>query len=95
MNQGTLLLRSTDVLVRSFAGEVLLASPSGGDVDHLQGTASVVWDLLDEPRSLDDLVDGLADAYRTPRSRVSHDVEALIGDLIARGWVLAVADTDD
>jgi hypothetical protein len=91
----TLLVRSPDVLTRSFADEVLLASPAGGDVDRLEGSAAEVWDLLEEPRSMEDLVSTLARAYGVPAEQVRSGVEALLRELLERGWVYEIQDSDD
>lgn len=95
MTDDTFLIRSSDALVRTFADEVLLASASGGNVDRLEGSAAAVWDLLEEPRSLPDLVAALARAYETPTDRILRDVEPLVRDLVERGWIYEVQDTDD
>jgi hypothetical protein len=90
VNEDVLLVRSAAVLERSYADEVLLASPAGGDVHRLEGTAAVVWDLLGEPRSFGDLVGTLAGAFGEPRERIAGDVGPMIADLTQRGWLAEV-----
>jgi hypothetical protein len=53
-----------------------------------------VWNLLDEPRSVDELSTVLAAAYGTPQATIARDVEALLGDLVARGVVDRVHGLD-
>jgi hypothetical protein len=95
MSDGTALQRSSDVLVRSFADEVLLADSAGGDVQRLEGSAAVVWELLGEPRSLAHLVEMLARVYGMPEERISADVRPVVLDLLNRGWLIEVSDVDD
>jgi hypothetical protein len=91
----TLLIRVSDVLTRSFAGEVLLASSAGGDIDRLEGSAAVVWDLLEDPRTLADLIARLGHVYREPNEEIRSDLEPLLRDLVERGWVYEIQDTND
>ena len=74
------------MLERRFAGEVLLTTQGRDEVDRLVGTAAVVWSLLDEPRSMEGLVDALIEGYGADRAKVEDDVRALFHDLSARGY---------
>jgi Coenzyme PQQ synthesis protein D (PqqD) len=93
--EGTLLVRSSGMLTRSFADETLIAVPHGGDVDRLTASAAVVWDLLQEPRAFDDLIAILHSAYDVPEEVVACDVESFVCELIDRGCVLEIRDVDD
>lgn len=96
MTYEVIYMRTEDVLYRSFAGEVLLAAPRRNEVDQLKGPAADVWDLLDRPRTLPDVVEQLKKRYGgAPVDRVQDDVQALLDDLVERGWIRAVADADD
>ena len=89
------LYQSPATLSRRFSDEVLLASSAREEIDHLSGSARAAWDLLETPQSLDSLVTNLAEVYRTEPGTIAADVEALVNDLVSRGWVEAVADGDD
>jgi Coenzyme PQQ synthesis protein D (PqqD) len=96
VNDGTLLQRSSDVLTRSFAGEVLVtAAEGGGVVDRLTGPAVPLWKLLEEGRTLGDLIAIVANAYGAAEDVVARDVEPFVRGLIERGWVLEILDADD
>jgi hypothetical protein len=95
MREGTLLLRSSHVLSRSFADETLVAAPDGGEVDRFTASAAAVWDLLEEPRSFDDLIAIVGATYGAPAEIVAGDLEPFVRELIDRGWVLEVRDVDD
>ena len=87
-------VRSSRTLWRSVGAETLLTAPGRQDVDGLSETATAAWDLLTEPRTLDDLVGRLSDLFATPRDAVEPDVRSLLEQLVARGWV-EVDDGDD
>lgn len=57
----------------------------------LEGTASVIWQLVDGNTSVQEAVDLLADVFDAPKEVVRNDVTALLDRLAASGF-LAVAD---
>jgi hypothetical protein len=87
--------QSPSALIRRVDDDVLLASQRHEAIDLLSGTARSVWELLESPRTLESLVDALAGIYAVDRRVISTDVESLLRDLEARGWVERVGDGDD
>jgi hypothetical protein len=83
-------VRSDAALSRTVGSEVLLTAADREDVDRLSPTAGAVWGLLDRPRTVSSLVDELSRSFDSPRDRLAADVEALLTDLTARGWVREV-----
>ena len=73
-----MLTRNPEALAQDLDGEVLLLVPPHHEVLHLNSTASALWRLLAEPRSLDDVVGLLAEAYGAPVPLVRVDIEALL-----------------
>lgn len=76
---------------RTAAQRVILARPGREDFDALTGPAVALWHLLEEPRSVGEVVEILAWAYDAPRSEVARDVAALVDDLLARGAIEGIA----
>ena len=89
---GVRVRRSSDVLERTFAGEVLITNRHRGEVDRLEGTAAVVWALLDDPWSLDELIHVLADGYGADEREIERDVRVLIEELEGLGYMEVVED---
>ena len=79
--------RASGVPSRTVADRVILARPGREDYDALTGPAVAIWNLLQEPRTLIELVDTLAWAYQAPRAAIERDIRALIDDLLERGVV--------
>jgi len=90
----TRFVRSPGALSRRVGGEVLLAAPGRGDIDRLSDSAGAVWSLLDEPRTMPGVVGSLSEAYGIAPERIAADVEALVDDLVRRGWVEEIAAGD-
>jgi hypothetical protein len=80
-------VRSPAVLSRTVAGEVLVTTVDQDQVDRLSPTAVAVWALLEEPATIDAVVDELAQEFDAPRERIAGDVEGLLADLVRRGCV--------
>lgn len=86
--------RSPSVITRGVGDEVLAAVPARDDFHCLAGTALAVWDLLEVPRTLPELVRIAAAAYSTESERIASDIDRLVDDLIAEGLVEEVEETD-
>lgn len=84
-------VRSPVALSRTVAGEVLVTAVGHQEVDRLSPTAVAVWALLEEPATIDTVVDELTRVFDAPRERIADDVEALLADLDRRGWVEEVS----
>jgi Coenzyme PQQ synthesis protein D (PqqD) len=80
--------RAQGVLFRRYADEILLASVDREGCEGLAGTAAEVWDLLESPRSVAELVGALTPWYQAPSGIIAGDVTALLGDLRDRGFVV-------
>lgn len=79
--------RAKGVLFRRYADEVLLTSMDLDGCEALSGPATDVWNLLESPRSLADLVGALTPEYRASPAVMAKDVDALITELRKRGFV--------
>ena len=74
-------------LSTSLAGEVVILDVERGVYFGLDGVGAKVWELLQTPCSVIDIVDRLAPQYDVPRDTLQTDVHALLEDLAGRGLV--------
>lgn len=74
--------------------EVCLYRPDSDDVIVLNASATAIWRLIDGVRSPAEIVDELVRGYGVARESLEPDVEAAIGDLIARGFVTSTGTLD-
>ena len=79
--------RRDDVLWRRSLDAVILLPVGAEEPMTLPGTGASVWDLLEEPASLAELVAILADAYEEAPAVIEHDVRALLAELESLGAV--------
>src|SRR5208282_2258058 len=81
-----LFTRSRSVVSRVIAGETLIVPVRGkvGDLASIysfNGTGTLLWRLLDAPRSLTELVDAVEREYEVAREQAEKDVTQFLNDL--------------
>lgn len=85
-------VRSQSVVARVVAGETLIVPVRArvGDLASIysfNGTASVIWRLLESPRTLAELAAVVAQEYDVEPSRVERDVAEFVNEMKAVGLV--------
>ncbi len=86
---GPAVIRRVDGLpFQSIDGRVLVVVPRQMEVHQLNETASRVWMLLEEARTLDGLVDALAVEYDAESAAIRRDLEASLDEMRRKGLVV-------
>lgn len=83
-----MIVQRCDRLPWRVASGVLLAATADGRVIEAQGSAALVWQLLEEPVALEVLADELAEAFATDPAVVLADLQRLCADFEAMGLVV-------
>jgi hypothetical protein len=84
--------RKDDLMLENVGGQDLLI-PLGSRVLDMNGmvvlnsTASYIWDLLAEERSLEDLVAAVVEQFDVGAERAGADVRAFVHELAQREWI--------
>lgn len=58
----------------------------------IDGVGAVAWDLLQQPRSLDELQEAIVSEYDVEPERCRRDLEAFAADLVENGLVERVPE---
>jgi hypothetical protein len=87
-----LFTRSRSVVSRVVAGETLIVPVRGkvGDLASIysfNGTGSLIWKLLEAPRSLADLIDAVEREYAVEPEQAQKDVTQFLNDMLSVGLV--------
>jgi coenzyme PQQ biosynthesis protein PqqD len=72
-------------LRRQTGGEAMLLVPEG--IVSLNETAAAALELADGSRSLDAIVDSLAERFEADRYELEGDVRALLDEFVDRGFL--------
>lgn len=86
--------QSPAVLSRTVGDEVILALAEREDFTCLAGSGRAIWEVMDAPRTLPDMVSILSDAYAVEEGVLARDVEQLLDELLEQRLVEQVADGD-
>ena len=79
--------RRTDCVTAMVEDELVMMSVDLGRYFGLNPTAGRVWELLEEPRTLDDLCDTLQQEYDVAPDTCRQELTALVEDLKQQGLV--------
>ena len=81
VNLKTVYKRNIDVVAANLDGELVMMSIQAGNYYGVGGVGTLIWELLDQPRSQDELVDAVIAAYDVERERCAADVGAFVEEL--------------
>jgi hypothetical protein len=81
-------VRKHELLVRFAPNFVAVARVDGSTVT-LVGSGAAVWKWLDEPRTVVEIANELAQVYTAESARIAADIAPLLGQLVQSGFVTA------
>ncbi|SUZ32341.1 hypothetical protein ROE7235_02097 [Roseibaca ekhonensis] len=82
--------RATNVVSAEMDGETVIMSLEKNVYFGLSGSGGRVWDLLETPATLAELVDTLSQEYDVTPETCRADVMAVLDDMQANGLVVSV-----
>lgn len=75
--------RNADILAASVDDDLVMMSIQAGSYYNIGGVGTLVWELLAQPRSLDELIDGVLADYDVERERCASDIGAFVERLVS------------
>ena len=87
MMDNTVLTVSKDVLFQEVSGETVLLDLASEQYFGLDEVGTRVWQLVNEGKSLEAMVEVLLGEYEVERERLEGDVRALLESLLEAGLV--------
>lgn len=82
------LQRNNDLASALVDDELVLMSTASGKYYSMAGSARQIWELLEHPQSLDQLLATLSQRYQVEESVCRADVEPFIAAMCERGLLL-------
>ncbi len=67
--------------------ETLLYHPAGDKILQFNQTASIIWQLCDGQRSVDELIELLQEAYPEAAAEIAGDVEEILQQFAENGCI--------
>ena len=63
----------------------MIAVPQDNEIISLTSTGSAIWELLEHPMSISNLLSQLADHYGCTQESIAPDVDLFLNQLVDRG----------
>ncbi len=82
-----------DVIMESFEGEVIIIHMKRGNYYSLRGSAPLVWDMIGQGHSPEEISDYLVGSYPSHEQEVRDSVKNLVKELIADDLIAPLAAT--
>ena len=86
-NSASVYVRSSQPLQAEVDGEIVMLDPASSKYFGLADTGARIWELLAEPRSVDDLVSALTAEYEVDDDTCRTQVAIFLDTLGAAGLV--------
>ena len=83
-----MIVRNPEVCAAELDGEICLFEPVKAQYLNLNSTASAIWNLLEEPKELDHLLEALQNRYEVDLDICRQQTEAFLGEAFRRGMLL-------
>jgi hypothetical protein len=82
--------QADDAVVVDLEEERVLFSPHDSGLHHLNGSATLVWECLNSPATVDEIVSDFVAVFGIPEERMREEVTAVVGRLVLAGAVRPV-----
>ena len=81
----TKISRHPDMLSAEIGGEAVMMSIENGAYFGLNPIATRIWDLIEKPSSIAELVQAITDEYEVSGEQAAADVQEFVADMVTRG----------
>lgn len=80
-------LRTRDLSWQVAGDHIVVLDLQGSEYLRIKGAGRTIWELLVEPRTVDELVDAVTADYDIDRDAATTDTERFLDDLAQRGLI--------
>jgi hypothetical protein len=87
LTDSPIIRRKSDLLEAEVEGELIGLHVENGTCYGFNGTATRIWALIEEPKSLDQLCEALSEEFETDAATCRPDVAALLRELQSEGLI--------
>lgn len=77
--------RHPDMLSAEIGGEAIMMSIEKGAYFGLNPVATRIWDLIEQPKNVAELIQTITDEYEVSAEQAADDVQGFVADMIERG----------
>ena len=85
-----LLSRNMAVCAAMLDGEICLFDPDNAQYLNLNSTGSAIWELLEEPMELEQIVDNLITKYSIERNKCLEETKLFVEASLKQGFLIDI-----
>ena len=85
-----MVVRVEGLLSTTVDDEVVILNPERDNYVGLNAMGREIWELLHQPREVDELCRTLGELYREPPERIAEDVLAFLAEMLDEGLMRVV-----
>lgn len=86
-----LFIRERDAIWTNLNGKTVVMGIGSGKYFEIEGVGQKIWDLLEQERSIQDLVSAIVTSYAVDADQCGHDVQNFIDALQSAELIRVVA----
>jgi hypothetical protein len=83
LNLDCIVQRDSDVIAAEAGQDLVMVSTTNGFYYGVSDVAREIWEAIERPRKISDLIDDLAVAYNIDRSKCEQETLAFLEDLLS------------
>jgi hypothetical protein len=83
-----ILAQNEGWLVSNVADEILMLSIESGEYVGLNASGAIIWELLETPKSTEQLIDLLVEQFDVGREQAKQDIDSFLEAAFKRGIVV-------
>lgn len=94
ITSNSIVQRNPKLIANQMDGEIVMMSIDNGEYYGLDEVGSRIWELMDKPVSIEELIDSLVMEFEVSREECFQDTLEFLGDLFAKDLLLVNNGTD-
>jgi hypothetical protein len=94
LNINSIVQRNPKLIANQMDGEIVMMSIDNGEYYGLDEVGSRIWELMEQPVSLGELINSLVTEFEVSRDECFQDTMEFLDDLFAKDLLLVKNGTD-
>ena len=82
LNQNSIVQRDPEIIAAEADQDLVMVSIASGSYYGVSDVARAIWEAIEHPKKVSDLVDDLTSAYNVDRSKCEKETLSFLGDLL-------------
>ncbi len=85
LNRNCIVQRNPEIIAAETDQDLVMVSIANGSYYAVSDVARVIWDAIEQPKKVSDLVNDLASGYDVDESKCEEEALSFLGNLLTEG----------